>query len=187
MLQLQKNDLNFTRSFITSSLGDPKIPRCVASVCLSSESTGTRAASGLVSTKIERNLVIAQLCRDPKTLLDKVESVCRIHKPEHQKKKRPMEPLRLSVFFMLLLLDACLNFPRLSVCVLHWCDALSGAGQTNPAVAPQGHGVGVRRVDLGQTVGKSDGDEARQVVGADSLVGLNERGLQDGLLQNRSQ
>lgn len=88
---------------------------------------------------------------------------------------------------MLLLLDVCLNFPRLSVCVLHRCDALSGAGQTNPAVASQGHGVGVRRVDLGQTVGKCDGDEARQVVGADSLVGLNERGLQDGLLQNRSQ
>lgn len=131
--------------------------------------------------------MIAQLCRDPKTLLDKVESVCRIHKPENRNQPSPrlMEPLTLSVFFYLAAAAAwrVSAFGGSLFAVLHWCDTLSGAGQTNPAVASQGHGVGVRRVDLGQTVGKSHGDEARQVVGADPLVGLNERGLQDGPLQ----
>lgn len=69
--------------------------------------------------------------------------------------------------------------------MLHRCDALSGAGQTHPAVTSQGHGVGVRGVDLRQTVGKFHGDEARQVVGADSLVGLDGGGVQDGLLQTQ--
>lgn len=67
--------------------------------------------------------------------------------------------------------------------VSHRRYALRGAGQTDAAVAPQGHGVGVRRVDVRLAVGQFHGDQTCLVVGTNPLVGLNERRVQDGFLE----
>lgn len=67
--------------------------------------------------------------------------------------------------------------------VSHRCYALSGAGQTDAAVTSQGHGVGVRRVDVGLAVGQFHGDQTGLVVGTNPLVGLNEGRVQHRLLK----
>lgn len=68
----------------------------------------------------------------------------------------------------------------------HRCYTLSGAGQTDAAVTSQGHRVGVRRVDVRQAVGQFHGAQTGLVVGTNPLVGLDERGVQDGLLERRT-
>lgn len=60
---------------------------------------------------------------------------------------------------------------------------LSGAGQTHTTVTPQGHGVGVGGVHGGLAVWQLHRHQASLVVGTDTLVGLDEGRVQDGLLE----
>lgn len=62
-------------------------------------------------------------------------------------------------------------------------DAFSGTGQTHPAVAPQGHGVRVGRVNVGPAFGEFHSDQTRLIVSTNPLKGLNEGKLQDWLLK----
>lgn len=71
------------------------------------------------------------------------------------------------------------------VVVSHRRDAFSSAGHTHSTVTPQSHRVGVRWVDIWQAVRQSHCDQASLVVGAHALVGLDERGVQDGLLEGK--
>lgn len=67
----------------------------------------------------------------------------------------------------------------------HRGDAFSGAGQTNSAVTPQGHGVGVGGVNVGPAFREFHGDQTRLIVSTNPLVGLDEGKLQDWFLKNK--
>lgn len=64
--------------------------------------------------------------------------------------------------------------------------AFSGAGQTDAAVTPQGHRVGVGWVHVRQAVGQLHGVQTGLIVGTNLLVGLDEWGVQDWLLETQS-
>lgn len=64
---------------------------------------------------------------------------------------------------------------------------LGGGRGAGPAVAADGHGVGIERVDPRGTAGQLDGHLSGLVVGTDSMVGFNVGRLQNGLLSPQAE
>ncbi len=62
-------------------------------------------------------------------------------------------------------------------------DAFSGASETNPTVAPEGHGVGVGWVHACWAVRQLHRLQSSFIISAHALVRLDEGRVQDWLLQ----